>query len=87
MQENVFQVPTLPAFPRKSSVYCDFSAFICAFLALKTGSRVINDSGEDTCLLSLSEYLCVDELESSEAEEKLKMEAKHTLTWTVQAVL
>lgn len=83
MQENVFQVLTLPAFPRKSSVYSDFPAFICTLLALKTGSHVINDSGEDTCLLSLSEYLCVDELESSKAEEKLKMEAKHTLTWTL----
>lgn len=77
MQENVFQVPTLPAFPRKSSVY---PAFICTLLALKTGSHVINDSGEDTCLLSLREYLCADELESSETEEKLKTEAKHTFT-------
>lgn len=64
MQENAFQVPTLHAFPRKGFVYCDFPAFICTFLALKTGSLVITDSGEGVqkaaCLLTVTEYLCLD---------------------------
>lgn len=84
MQENALQLPTLPAFPRKGFVYCDFPAFICTFLALKTGSLVITDSGEGAqktaSLLALTEYLCLDVLESSEAEEELEVEVKCTLT-------
>jgi len=75
MQENALQVPTLPALPRKGFVYCHFPAFICTLLALKTGSLVITGSGEGVqktaCLLALTEYLCLDVVESSEAEEEL----------------
>lgn len=87
MQENAFQVPTLPVFPRKAFVYCDFPAFICTFLALKTGSFVITDSDDGVqktpCLLALTEFMCLDVLKRSEIEEHLKVEVKHTLTWTI----
>lgn len=83
-QEKAFQVPTPPAFPGKGFVYCDLPAFICTFLALKTGSLVIADSSEGvqktSCLLALTKYPYLNLLQSSEVKENLKVEVKCTLT-------
>lgn len=80
MQENAFQVHTLPAFPRKGFVFDDFPAFTCILLAQKTRRLVVTDSGEvvenTDCSLSLMEYLWLDVLGSSETEQTLKLEAK-----------